>query len=258
MILVTGAGGSVGGEGLKQLRVAGAPVRGAFHNAKKAGEAREQGIDSAVFDYADRGSIAAALKGVDQVFLVVATLPKQWELEQNVAEESKKAGVKHMVKLSVLDCDTEDYIFGRWHRAGERAIEAVGLPHTFLRPTGFMQNFVNFDAAIIKSQAAIYAPDESPHTAVDVRDIAAVAVKVLTGSGHEGKSYDLTGPAVLTKQRSSEDDRRRDRQAGEIRADSVGGVPARCAGRGNAEVLCGCAGQSRSAVRQRKSNPRER
>lgn len=161
-------------------------------------EARAQGIDAVEFDYADRGSIADALKGVDQVFLVVATLPSQSELEKNVAEECKKAGVKHIVKLSVLDCDKQDYIFGRWHRAGERAIEAEGLAHTFLRPTGFMQNFVNYSASTIKGEGAIYAPGELPHSAVDVRDIAAVAVKVLTESGHEGKSYDLTGPAVLT------------------------------------------------------------
>lgn len=198
MILVTGAGGTVGGEVLKQLRAGGVPVRGAFNNPKKAAVARAQGIDTVGLDYTDRSSIAAALQGVDKIFLIVATLPKQWELEKNVAEESRKAGVKHIVKLSVLDCDKEDYIFGRWHRAGERAIETVGLPHTFLRPTGFMQNFVNFSAATIKGQGAIYAPDEAPHTAVDVRDIAAVAVKALTGTGHDGKIYDLTGPAVLT------------------------------------------------------------
>jgi len=33
---------------------------------------------------------------------------------------------------------------------------------------------------------------------VDVRDIAAVAVAVLTGSGHEGKSYVITGPEALS------------------------------------------------------------
>ena len=33
---------------------------------------------------------------------------------------------------------------------------------------------------------------------VDVRDIAAVAVKSLTETSHEGKAYSLTGPEALT------------------------------------------------------------
>ena len=33
---------------------------------------------------------------------------------------------------------------------------------------------------------------------VDVRDIASVAAAALTGSGHEGKTYDITGPEALT------------------------------------------------------------
>ncbi len=33
---------------------------------------------------------------------------------------------------------------------------------------------------------------------VDVRDVASIAAKALTESGHEGKSYEITGPEALT------------------------------------------------------------
>lgn len=33
---------------------------------------------------------------------------------------------------------------------------------------------------------------------IDIRDIAAVAVRVLTDDGHEGEAYTLTGPAALS------------------------------------------------------------
>jgi uncharacterized protein YbjT (DUF2867 family) len=36
------------------------------------------------------------------------------------------------------------------------------------------------------------------HGVVDPRDIAAVAVEALTGSGHSGQIYTPTGPALLT------------------------------------------------------------
>jgi len=126
MILVTGASGTVGSEVLKQLRQRGASVRAGFHSPKKAEQVRAQGVDAVVLDFADRTSIAAALKGVEKVFLLGATAPHQSELEINVVEEAKKAGVGHIVKLSVLGAVGEKVTFARWHRAVEKAIEPSG------------------------------------------------------------------------------------------------------------------------------------
>jgi uncharacterized protein YbjT (DUF2867 family) len=199
MILVTGASGTIGSEVLKQLREAGQPVRAAFHNPQKANEARAKGIDAVAFDFADRAAIAKALKGVDKVFLVGATLPNQSQLEINVVEEAKKADVKHIVKLSVLDAPAEEFTFARWHRPVEKAIESSGVIYTFLRPGGFMQNFVNYSGDTIRSQGAFYGSGKDSRTGVvDVRDIAAVAVKAFTEPGHENKAYEITGPEALT------------------------------------------------------------
>lgn len=199
MILVTGAGGTVGSEVLKQLREGGQPVRAAFHNPQKANEAKAKGIDALAFDFADRDAIAHALKGVDKVFLLGATQPNQSQLEINVVEEAKKAGVKHIVKLSVFNAPAEEFIIARWHRPVEKAIEASGVTYTFLRPGGFMQNFVNYSGDTIRSQGAFYGSAKDSRTAViDVRDIAAIAVKALTEPGHENKAYQLTGPEALT------------------------------------------------------------
>jgi uncharacterized protein YbjT (DUF2867 family) len=61
-----------------------------------------------------------------------------------------------------------------------------------------MQALVGFRATIV-SQGAIYAPiGNAKVSIVDVRDIAAVAVRALTEAGHEGKVYDITGRESLT------------------------------------------------------------
>ena len=62
-----------------------------------------------------------------------------------------------------------------------------------------MQNYAHYMSQTIKSQQAFYQPlGEGKLSLVDARDIAAVAGKALTGAGHEGQAYTLTGPEALS------------------------------------------------------------
>jgi uncharacterized protein YbjT (DUF2867 family) len=199
MILVTGASGTVGSEVLRQLQQAGAPTRAGFNNPQKVAQAKTQGQEAIRLDYGDRASVAAAVQGVEKVFLLGANSPTQVEDESRVAEEAKKAGVKQLVKLSVLDADKEGYIFARWHRAVEKNIDALGLDRTFVRANGFMQNFVTYYGATIRGQNAFYLPNRDARIShIDVRDLAAVIVAALTKPGHAGKAYEVTGPEALS------------------------------------------------------------
>lgn len=196
MFLVTGAGGTVGSEVVKELQTAGAQFRAGYHSQAKADAARAQGVDAVLIDYDRPETLDAALQGIEKLFLLS---PSNAEQEKNVIDAAKRAGVKHVVKLSVIDADTESYSFAKLHRAAEKAIEASGMAWTFLRPNGFMQNMHNYMSDTIRDHGAFYASVGDAKIAhVDVRDIAAVAAKALTEPGHEGKSYTLTGPDALT------------------------------------------------------------
>jgi uncharacterized protein YbjT (DUF2867 family) len=108
-------------------------------------------------------------------------------------------GIGHIVKLSVLGAQEEAFSFAKNHRRIEKAIESSGLAWTFLRPNGFMQNVVTYMGDTIRSGGVFYsASGEAKISHVDVRDIAAVAVKALMETGHERKVYQLTGPQALT------------------------------------------------------------
>lgn len=196
MILVIGATGTVGSEVLRQLQAKGEDVRALVRSAEKAA-----GIDGAVVgDVAQPDSLAAALEGVDRVFLVLPGAENQVQLETNVIEAVQAAGSAPIVKLSVMGADPDAPVrFGASHGKIERVLTESGVPHTLVRPTDFMQNSFGW-APMIQDGGKVHAPNADAQIAsVDVRDIAAVAVVALTAEGQDGKVYELTGPEALTR-----------------------------------------------------------
>jgi uncharacterized protein YbjT (DUF2867 family) len=184
---------------IAQLQSAKIPFRAAYFSKHKAELARAHGIDAVVRDYAQPETLDAALLGCDRLFLLGPNTLDQVQLESNVVEAGKRVGIRHVVKQSVVAAEREDYSFAHVHRPVEKRIEASGLSFTFLRPNSFMQNVITFMAPTIKAESTFYSasgPAKISH--VDVRDIAAVAVKALTESGHEGQAYTLTGPEALS------------------------------------------------------------
>jgi uncharacterized protein YbjT (DUF2867 family) len=199
MICVTGAGGTVGSELIKELELANSPFRAAYFSKKKAEAARAKGIDAVIMDYNRPEMLREAFRGCDKLFLLGPNALNQSELERNAVEAAKAAGVRHIVKQSVMGAVEESYSLAKVHRPVEKAIESSGLAWTFLRPNSFMQNVVTYMGATIKAEGAFYsASGQAKISHVDVRDIAAVAVNVLTGSNYEGKAYTLSGPEALT------------------------------------------------------------
>ncbi|MEW6346687.1 MAG: SDR family oxidoreductase [Pseudomonadota bacterium] len=195
MILVTGAGGKIGTSLVDLIK--GVPFRATYNSPGKLVAARERGIDAMAIDYAKPDTLEPALQGVDTVFLLSAG-PGHVQLEANIVAAAQRAGIKRIVKLSVWMADQELYEIGAGHRAIERMIEKSGIPWTFLRPNGFMQNYLG-DAATIKAHGAFYRQSMDRGVSfIDVRDVARSALQVLTTSGHDNKAYELSGPERLT------------------------------------------------------------
>jgi uncharacterized protein YbjT (DUF2867 family) len=195
MILITGASGNVGKEVLKQIAQTKAEVRAAFQSANKA--AAPSGVEIATVDYNQPETLRTALKGVNRVFLVGPPTAQLPELERKAIDVIKQSDVRQVVKLSAMG--GRQAIFPRQHAESEDYIKSSGVPFTFLRPNGFMQNMVNYNAPTINTQNAFYGTEgDGKISHIDIRDVAAVAVKALTEDGHAGKAYTLTGPDALT------------------------------------------------------------
>ena len=203
-ILVTGASGNIGSEVVKQL-LGVAPavsIKAAVHSRQNVKKVRDgDRVKVIPIDYNERDTLREALKDVDKLFLLTPDVPNAPDLASNAVIEAKKAGIGHIVKQSVMGADLEaDVGTMRLHRQVEDIIEQSGIPFTFLRPNEFMQNFINFHTPSIKGNNAFYIPlDDAKVSLVDVRDIAAVAVKSLIDEDkHKNKTYLITGPEALS------------------------------------------------------------
>ncbi len=198
MILVTGATGTSGSEIVKALLSRAERPRVLVRDPEKAAKMLGDDIEIARGDFEDPASLEAAMEDVDRALLLVNSNPKQVELEKTFIDVAKRVGVARIVKFSVIQASPNaGYLFARMHGEIEEHLKKSGLAWTMLRPTFFMQNLLGM-ADMIKA-GAIYQPaGEGQAAYVDVRDIAAVAAAALMDSGHEGKSYDITGPQLFS------------------------------------------------------------
>lgn len=217
-VLVIGARGNVGRHAVAGLLAAGVPVRptsrnpeaGVARRAGLAGEARQRGEEAGqrgdpemvAVDLTRPQTFPAALAGVRKVFLYAES--------QHIREfvsAAKAAGVEHIVLLSsasVVMPGADSNPVALWHLAVERPIAGSGIPWTFVRPGAFATNTLRWSGTV-RSEGVVRVPyPDSQTNPIHERDIAAVAVRALTSSGHEGASYLLTGPESLSQRRQVE------------------------------------------------------
>jgi uncharacterized protein YbjT (DUF2867 family) len=146
------------------------------------------------FDWTDDTTWAAALKGVDAVYVSYypdVSFPDAAPKVTAFARAAADAGVTRLVMLS-----------GRGEPEAEPAEQGVrdaGVEWTILRCSWFMQNFSEHFllAPVLEGVIALPAGDV-PEPFLDVDDLADVAVAALTQPGHTGRVYELTGPRLVT------------------------------------------------------------
>ena len=198
MIAVTGATGTVGSALVRELEAMGAPARVFVRDAAAFG--RPGRVEVVEGSFEDPAALRALVAGAQRLFLL-SPPGTRGMVDQQVAvvRAAREAGVRHVVKVSSIGADEDAIGAGiiRAHREIERAIEASGMAFTHLRPHWFFQNELG-QADGIAASGVFYAPDVARISAIDARDIAAVAAVVLAeGDVHAGRSYVLTGPQAL-------------------------------------------------------------
>ncbi len=164
-------------------------------------------INAVAMDVDDPASLAAALDGVDAVFLIAPFIPDMAEWHAKVAKAAVAAGVGFVAKVSVTGArepEGEPRAIPELHGAGERALRDAGLTVTAIRPTMFAQHFMMSPGLYTAGADRFYLPTGNAEMAfLDCRDIAALGLALITAAEaerkrHVGRAYELTGSTAVT------------------------------------------------------------
>ncbi len=194
-ILIIGATGNVGQEVInafaeKEL------LRAAVRDIEQDPQRLRHKIECVYFDFEDPTTYPAAFDDVRALFLVRP--PHISDVKKYIAPAvaaAKIAGVEHIVFLSIIGVEKNSFVP---HHKIEKLIRESGMDWTFLRASFFMQNLNTTHRDEIKDRGEIAVPVGKSRTSfIDVRDIGAVAAKILSEDGHRNRAYDLTGSSSL-------------------------------------------------------------
>jgi len=171
----------------------------AGHPGQTVASAAPAGAQAATvraFDFADRGTWASALGGVDRVFLVLP--PTVGDVGRTLIpfiDTAMESGVRQIVFLSQQGVPLQAR--SPQHDV-ERYLKRTRTPYTVLRPNMVLQSLSTTYRDDIRRRREIALPAAAAQVAfVDARDVARVAARVLGEPGHLRKTYALSGEQAL-------------------------------------------------------------
>jgi len=196
-IVVTGATGQLGRlivEHLINRGVAPAEITAVGRNTARLADLAATGVATAVIDYTDPASLAAAFAGADLLMLVSSS-----EVGQRVAQHTNAitaaaaAGVGRIVYTSAPKADTSALILAPDHKATEEALRASGVPFTILRNGWYTENYAAAVQQAREMGVYLTSAGDGRVASASRTDYAEAAAVVLTTPGHENTVYELAG-----------------------------------------------------------------
>ncbi|MDC0714791.1 NmrA family NAD(P)-binding protein [Stigmatella sp. ncwal1] len=202
--LVIGGTGTVGSLVVQGLLARNEPVHVLTRSAEKAKEL-PKGTQAVVGDLTKPEDLEKIFHGVERVFMLNPVSMTEAHEGLSAVNQAQAAKVKRFVYMTVHNVTAAPHMphFGSKIPI-ELALKASGIPYTILQPNNFYQNDYAFKDAILQYGVYPQPIGDIGISRVDARDIADAAVITLTQNGHEGQTYPLVGPDVLTGARVAE------------------------------------------------------
>ncbi|MEU1277936.1 SDR family oxidoreductase [Streptomyces sp. NPDC005805] len=195
-IVVTGATGALGRLVVDALlaTVPAERVTAVARDKEKAADLVARGAGLRLADYDDPASLAGAFRPGDRVLLVSGNqVGRRVAQHTAVIGAARAAGVAQLAYTGILGGPEADFELADEHRETERLILGSDLPYTFLRNGWYTENYTENLAPVLEHGAVVANAGDGRIASATRADYAAAAAAVLTGDGHLGRAYELSG-----------------------------------------------------------------
>jgi NAD(P)H dehydrogenase (quinone) len=202
MLLVTGGNGRLGRMigGFLRERI-GTNFGVTTRDPAKAADLAAAGISVRGGDYSDAAQMERAFVGASTVLLISGDTPNEVRIVQhrNAIDAAKRAGAKRLVYTSFLACQPDSpFPYAKVHRETEALLRDSGVAFTIMRDSYFAETLLMVVARALNTGVVCHAAGSGRVAWCSRRDSARALASVATATGHEGKTYSLTGPATYT------------------------------------------------------------
>lgn len=195
---ITGATGQLGRLVIEQLKNK-IPAGDIVALVRTPAKAASLGVAAREADYTKPETLVKAFSGIDTLMMISASEIGHREPQHRaVIDAAKRAGVKRIVYTSILDADKSTIGLAAEHHATETMLKASGIPLTLLRNGWYTENYAQAIGGAVAGGALYGSAGDGKISAAARADYAAAIVAVLTGKGHEGKTYELGGDTAFT------------------------------------------------------------
>jgi len=195
---VTGATGQLGRLVIERLKTK-VPAASIVALARSAGKGADLGVSVRGADYAKPETLGPALAGVDTLLLISSNeIGQRAPQHKNVIAAARQAGVGWIVYTSLIRADSWPIDLAIEHWETEQMLAASGIPYTVLRNSWYNENYAGAIAGARATGALLGSAGNGKISSAARADYADAAVAVLTGAGHQGKTYELAGDTAFT------------------------------------------------------------
>ncbi|WP_031093018.1 SDR family oxidoreductase [Streptomyces sp. NRRL S-15] len=195
-IVVTGATGELGRLVVERLlaTVPARSVAAVVRDKEKAAALAARGVEIRIADYDRPETLAGAFRSGDRVLLISGSeVGKRIAQHTAVIDAAKAAGVAQLAYTGVLGGPDADFLLAAEHKATEQLILDSGVPYTFLRNGWYTENYTANLGPVLEHGAVVANAGDGRVASATRADYADAAAAVLTGEGHLGAAYELSG-----------------------------------------------------------------
>ncbi|MFJ6849290.1 SDR family oxidoreductase [Streptomyces sp. NPDC091271] len=195
-IVVTGATGALGRLVVERLldTVPAHQVVALVRDKEKAAPLAARGVELRIADYDRPETLTGAFRAGDRVLLISGSeVGRRVPQHTAVIDAAKAAGVAQLAYTGALGGPDADFLLAEEHKVTEQLILDSGLPYTFLRNGWYTENYTANLAPVLEHGAVVANTGDGRIASATRADYADAAAAVLTGEGHLGAAYELSG-----------------------------------------------------------------